>query len=115
MERQSRRNQRSLWLGLLKAVAEYSQLNREEFLETVKKAQTSQQSSEITRLKSRLAEAKKRVQELEKLICRIYEDNILGKLPDERYAILDGQYSKNEQYSTSFFFKLKRRIKKRLG
>ena len=27
---------------LLKAVAEYSQLNREEFLETVKKAQTSQ-------------------------------------------------------------------------
>ena len=81
----------------LKAVAEYSQLNREEFLETVKKAQTSQQSSEITRLKSRLAEAKKRVQELEKLICRIYEDNILGKLPDERYAILDGQYSKEQK------------------
>ncbi len=82
---------------LLKAVAEYSQLNREEFLETVKKAQTSQQSSEITRLKSRLTEAKKRVQELEKLICRIYEDNILGKLPDERYAILDGQYSKEQK------------------
>lgn len=82
---------------LLKAVAEYSQLNREEFLETVKKAQTSQQSSEIIRLKNRLAEAKKRVQELEKLICRIYEDNILGKLPDERYAILDGQYSKEQK------------------
>ena len=82
---------------LLKAVAEYSQLNREEFLETVKKAQTSQQSSEIIRLKSRLAEAKKRVQELEKLICRIYEDNILGKLPDKRYAILDGQYSKEQK------------------
>ena len=82
---------------LLKAVAEYSQLNREEFLETVKKAQTSQQSSEITRLKSRLAEAKKRVQVLEKLICRIYEDNILGKLPDERYTILDGQYSKEQK------------------
>ena len=72
-------------------------MNREEFLETVKKAQTSQQSSEITRLKSRLAEAKKRVQELEKLICRIYEDNILGKLPDERYTILDGQYSKEQK------------------
>ena len=82
---------------LLRAIAEYSQLNREEFLETVKKAQTSQQSSEITRLKSRLAEAKKRVQELEKLICRIYEDNILGKLPDKRYAILDGQYSKEQK------------------
>ena len=29
--------------------------------------------------------------------CRIYEDNILGKLPDERYAILDGQYSKEQK------------------
>ena len=82
---------------LLKAIAEYSQLNWEEFIETVRKAQTSQQSSEITRLKSRLSEAQKRVQDLEKLLCRIYEDNILGKLPDERYAILDGQYSKEQK------------------
>ena len=37
------------------------------------------------------------MQELEKLICRIYEDNILGKLPDERYTILDGQYSKEQK------------------
>ena len=73
---------------LLKAIAEYSQL---------RKAQTSQQSSEITRLKSRLSEAQKRVQDLEKLLCRIYEDNILGKLPDERYAVLDGQYSKEQK------------------
>ncbi len=49
---------------LLKAIAEYSQLNREEFIETVRKAQTSQQSSENTRLKSRLSEAQKRVQDL---------------------------------------------------
>ena len=63
----------------------------------MRKAQTSQQSSEITRLKSRLLEAQKRVQDLEKLLCRIYEDNILGKLPDERYAILDEQYSKEQK------------------
>lgn len=47
--------------------------------------------------KSRLSEAQKRVQDLEKLLCRIYEDNILGKLPDERYAVLDGQYSKEQK------------------
>lgn len=41
--------------------------------------------------------AQKRVQDLEKLLCRIYEDNILGKLPDERYAVLDGQYSKEQK------------------
>ncbi len=86
---------------LLKAIAEYSHLNREEFIETVKTTQSSQQSSEIARPKNRLAEAKKRLQELEKLICRIYEDNILGKLPDERYAVLDGQYSKEQKELTA--------------
>ena len=60
---------------LLKAIAEYSHLNREEFIETVKTTRDFQ-SSEIVRLKNRIAEAKKRLQELEKLICRIYEDNI---------------------------------------
>ena len=86
---------------LLKAIAEYSHLNREEFIETVKTTQNSQQSSEIVRLKNRIAEAKKRLQELEKLICRIYEDNILGKLPDERYTVLDGQYSKEQKELTA--------------
>ena len=34
--------------------------------------------------------------ELEKLICKIYEDNVLGKLPDARYAALDAQYAKEQ-------------------
>jgi len=33
---------------------------------------------------------------LEKLICKIYEDNALGKLPDARYAVLDEQYAKEQ-------------------
>ena len=78
---------------LLKAVAEYSQLNREEFLETVKKAQTSQQSSEITRLKSRLAEAKKRVQELEKLICYCMEKE---SITEEDVAVICSEQTENK-------------------
>ena len=44
------------------------------------------QASDITRKRKRLAAAQKRAGELEKLICKIYEDNVLGKLPDTRYA-----------------------------
>ena len=40
--------------------------------------------------------AQKRAGELEKLICKIYEDNVLGKLPDARYAALDAQYAKEQ-------------------
>ena len=34
--------------------------------------------------------------ELEKLICKIYEDHVLGKLSDARYAALDAQYAKEQ-------------------
>ena len=40
--------------------------------------------------------AQKRAGELEKLICKIYEDNALGKLPDARYRALDAQYAKEQ-------------------
>lgn len=29
-------------------------------------------------------------------LCKIYEDNALGKLPDTRYAALDAQYAKEQ-------------------
>ena len=43
-----------------------------------------------------MAAAQKIAGELEKLICKIYEDNALGKLPDARYKALDAQYAKEQ-------------------
>ena len=31
------------------------------------------------------------------MVCKIYEDNALGKLPDARYAALDAQYAKEQE------------------
>ena len=55
-----------------------------------------QQSADISKKRRRLAAAQKRAGELEKLICKIYEDNALGKLPDARYKALDAQYAKEQ-------------------
>ena len=38
---------------------------------------------------------------LEVLLCKIYEDNILGKLSDSRYATLDAQYEKEQTELTA--------------
>jgi hypothetical protein len=46
--------------------------------------------------KKRRATAQKRASELETLICKIYEDSILGKFPEARYAALDEQYAKEQ-------------------
>ena len=64
----------------LRAIAEYSRNDRTEFIHTVQETQVAQQSAG----------------ELEKLICKIYEDNALGKLPDARYRALDAQYAKEQ-------------------
>ena len=80
----------------LRAIAEYSRNDRTEFIHTVQETQVAQQSADISKKRMRLAAAQKRAGELEKLICKIYEDNALGKLPDARYKALDAQYAKEQ-------------------
>ena len=80
----------------LRAIAEYSRNDRTEFIHTVQETQVAQQSADISKNRRRLAAAQKRAGELEKLICKIYEDNALGKLPDARYRALDAQYAKEQ-------------------
>lgn len=82
---------------LLRAIADYSHNDRAEFVRAVQKAQTAQQDNAISKKRKRLALAQRRAGELEKLICKIYEDNVLGKLPDARYAALDEQYAKEQE------------------
>ena len=80
----------------LRAIAKYSKNDRTEFIHTVQETQVAQQSADISKKRRRLATAQKRAGELEKLICKIYEDNALGKLPDTRYKALDAQYAKEQ-------------------
>ena len=82
----------TLIADMLRAIAEYSKNDRAEFIRTVQETQAAQQTADISKKRKRLAAAQKRAGELEKLICKIYEDNALGKLPDARYEALDAQY-----------------------
>jgi len=86
----------TLIADMLKAIAEYSKNDRAEFIKAVQDAQETQRSSDIAKKKKRLVMAQKRAAELEKLICKIYEDSVLGKLPEARYAALDEQYAKEQ-------------------
>ena len=86
----------TLIADMLRAIAEYSRNDRAEFIRTVQETQVAQQTADISKKRKRLAAAQKRAGELEKLICKIYEDNALGKLPDARYEALDTQYAKEQ-------------------
>lgn len=67
--------------------------NEEEFLEIVSKIPEANADDKDKKLREQLSAMEKRKGELEILLCKIYEDNALGTLPDERYHNLNIQYT----------------------
>ena len=48
-------------------------------------------------LRQSIGSAKKRISEIDKLFSRIYEDNVLGKLDDNRYTRMAGEYEREQK------------------
>ncbi len=101
----------SLVSDTLHAIADYAKTDRAAFIRTVQEAQASQQDSDIKKKRRRLAAAQKRAGELERLMCKIYEDNALGRLPDARYAALDAQYAKEQEALSKEITELEKSVK----
>ena len=70
--------------------------NRDKFIEICRANSTSATKKEQAAKKRELTKAEKRLSDVKKLFVKIYEDNALGKLPDDDYALLSATY-KNEQ------------------
>ena len=63
----------------------------------IQEARDEQNTADMREKRTRLATAKQRLEELETLLCRIYEDHLLGRLPDAGYVTLDAQYGKEQE------------------
>ena len=66
--------------------------DNEAFLRSVQNEMEESEKMEREKKRTRLTDSKKKLQELERLMCRIYEDMILEKIPNTRYEILNNQY-----------------------
>ena len=78
----------------LKAVHDYIQVDNSQFIKNVEESLSCKQTQDVKAQKKRLVECQHRGQELETLLCKIYEDNTLGKLPDKRFQMLSSQYER---------------------
>lgn len=72
----------------LKEVTRYVSDYEDEFVQMVMDTDMRQKSKELAQKKKRCAEIQSRIGELDKIFQRIYEDNINGKLSDERFMKL---------------------------
>ena len=84
----------------LKDIKNYLDEDNEAFLHSIQNEMEEKEKAHIEKKKIRLTESQNRIKELERLMCRIYEDMILNKIPNNRYEILNNQYE-TEQLTLS--------------
>ena len=82
----------------LKEVIQYVSNYEDEFVRMIMDSDMRQRNRELSQKKKRLAEIKKRIGELDTIFQRIYEDNIIGKLSDERFMKMSKGYE-DEQHT----------------
>ena len=81
----------------LKDIKNYLDEDNEAFTRSIQNEMEENEKVEIEKQRVRLINNKLRIQELERLMCRIYEDMILEKIPSSRYEILNSQYETEQR------------------
>lgn len=101
-----------LVLESLKRVLSYVQIFEKQFVRAQLERSGEEQKKEIARKRRELYKAEKRIAELDILFQRVYEDNVSGKLTDERFAILSASYEDEQKRLTDETEKLRLDIEK---
>ena len=79
-------------LGELNKMVAFVKENEDEFVQAAMDNSVQKQSSELTKAKKALKQAERRIIELDRLFTRLFEDNVSGKISDERFAIMSAGY-----------------------
>ena len=86
--------------------------DNEAFLHSIQNEMEESEKMEMEKKRTRLIDSKNRLQELERLMCRIYEDMILEKIPNNRYEILNNQYETEQRELSKEIDGLEKAIKR---
>lgn len=82
----------------LKKIADYSISNRADFEALVKKSLSMQQTDKAKKQQKRIPQITTRLEQIDKVLNKLYEDNALGTIPQDRYEQMSQKYS--EEYYT---------------
>lgn len=92
---------RDIVLERIRAVTAYVRQDAEGFQEEWMQSTRKAQNSSIRQNQKQLAQAKKRLEDLDKLMTRLYEDHVLGSLPDDRYQKMTADYEAEQERLTT--------------
>lgn len=81
----------------IKRVTHFARQDEALFAQFINEKNTTETRKEITRLQKELDAMRKRDTELTALFKRLYEDNVLGRIPDEHYRTLSVEYTDEQK------------------
>jgi hypothetical protein len=79
-------------LDVIRQAAKYALSNQAEFVEKIREASNLRAQVEVKESKKRLSKANRRADELDTLIKKLYETYALGKLPENHFERMLGEY-----------------------
>lgn len=88
---------KKLVLDTIRKVAKYVQEFEPVFLYLFAEQNTLGREKSIRNMRQNIEKAKTRIKELDMLIERIYEDNVLGKISDERFLRMSANYESEQK------------------
>ncbi len=83
---------------VLRKIAQYSLENKAEFEKLVKKSLYKEQTEEVKKNQKRMPQITDRMEQIERVMNKLYEDNALGNIEPKRYEQLSKKYAE-EYYS----------------
>ena len=81
----------------LRQVISEAQLDRENFLKKLEQQSQAQFSKDNKRQRQQLQKDEHRFKEIDRIIQQLYEDNLLGKISDERFVKLSQTYEEEQK------------------
>jgi len=85
-----------LVLETLRRVNQYAAANEKDFTRQINEMFSTQQAANVKAQRKKLKTSQSRYAELDKLIQRIYEDNVAQKISDKRFEVLSDQYEQEQ-------------------
>jgi hypothetical protein len=87
-------------LGEIRSVSAYAQEYEDEFIKRIMEQDMARTKKELTAKKKELDKSTCRISELDGLFKRLYEDNVSGRLSDERFEKLSADYEAEQKQLT---------------
>lgn len=85
---------RQLVLDTIKKTCDFALSNEQEFLELVSSSSAKTQRDMAVKAKGRIKANEKRCEEINRMIRKLYEDNVSGRLSDKHFDMMLSEYEK---------------------